>query len=293
MPSLRIDAHQHFWRYCPGGYPWIGTDMAVLAQDHMPEDLLPHLQAERFDACIAVQARGLTEETRFLLDLAARRAWIAGVVGWEDLCADDLAARLDHWADAPKLRGFRHQVQDEADASGFLAAPAFARGMALLQARRYVYDVLVFHHQLEAASVFCARHDAHWLVLDHLGKPPIHTRAGGGVPMADWRRALQPFRYLPHVVCKVSGLVTEADWRSGARARDIACMHECLDVALDVFGPRRLMFGSDWPVCRLAASYADMHDVVSQWAEDWLNAGERHDLWGATAARCYGLSADG
>ncbi|CAG9181214.1 hypothetical protein LMG23992_04447 [Cupriavidus laharis] len=291
MQPLRIDAHQHFWRYRAGAYPWIGPDMAVLAADHLPEDLLPQLQARRMDACIAVQARASREETRFLLGLAARHPWIAAVVGWEDLGAAGLDARLEEWGGQPKLRGFRHQVQDEPDAGHFLAAPAFARGVALLQARGYAYDVLVFSHQLEAAGAFCARHDAHWLVLDHLGKPPVGSAPDAAAGMAHWRRALEPFRYLPHVACKLSGLVTEADWRTGLGAGDIGRMHGCLDAALDVFGPQRLMFGSDWPVCRLAASYADVHGIVRQWADQRLGPEGQRELWGGTAARCYGLPA--
>ncbi|AQV97576.1 amidohydrolase [Cupriavidus necator] len=289
MAALRIDAHTHFWRYQPEAYPWIGPDLQALAADHMPDDLLPHLRTHGMDAAIAVQARAGTGETRFLLELADRHPWIAAVVGWEDLRAPDFAQRLQRWAAAPKLRGFRHQVQDEADASQYLGLDAVTDAMGQLQSLGYAYDVLVFNHQLEAAARFCARHDRHWLVLDHLGKPPLAGAAHGSSALAAWRAALRRLRPLPHVVCKLSGLVTETDWRAGLQAADMTSIDACLDVALDVFGPARLMFGSDWPVCTLAAPYGGVYGIVRRWADLRLSAEEQYAFWGGTAALCYGL----
>lgn len=286
----RIDAHLHFWRYRAEDYPWIGADMPSLAQDREPADVRPALRVGGLQGAIAVQARGGVQETRWLLDLARRHDWIRGVVGWEDLAADDLAQRLHAWRDTPRLRGFRHQVQDEPDPGAFLARPSFQRGIALLQARGYAYDVLVFSHQMEAAAAFCQRHDAHWLVLDHLGKPPLAAMARDDAAFTRWRMALARFRDMPHVACKLSGLVTEADWRAGLQARDRLDMIRCLDAALQVFGPRRLMYGSDWPVCLLAGSYDMVCGFVRGWAQDRLSADENTALWGATAAVCYGLT---
>jgi L-fuconolactonase len=263
--------------------------MEALAADRLPADLLPELRAQRLDAAIAVQARGEREETRFLLDLANTHDWIVGVVGWEDLGAADLEARLEALSGEHKLIGFRHQVQDAPDVAAFLSAPAFARGIALLQVWGYAYDVLVFGHQLNAAADFCGRHDSHWLVLDHLGKPPLEAFARDADAMARWKAALAPLKGMQHVACKLSGLLTEADWRKGVTVRDVQHARQCLDVALDVFGPQRLMFGSDWPVCQLAASYGTVYDVLHVWAEERLSATERADLWGGTAARCYNL----
>lgn len=291
MDAPRIDAHQHFWRYRPEGYRWIGPDMQLLAADHMPDDLLPHLRAHGIGATIAVQARADIEETCFLLGLARAHPWIAAVVGWEDLGAADLPERLQQWRAEPRLRGFRHPVQDEADAARFLGAPAVRRGIGLLQAFGYAYDVLVSGHQLEAVAAFCARHDRHWLVLDHLGKPPVAAGAPACEAMANWRAALERLRPLPHVVCKLSGLVTEAGWRTGLQPADMACIDACLDVALEVFGPARLMFGSDWPVCTLAAPYGGVYGIVRRWAAARLSADEQRAFWGGTAALCYGLDA--
>jgi L-fuconolactonase len=285
----RIDAHQHFWRYRAPDYPWIGKGMQALAQDRLPEHLSPLLQAQGLDASIAVQARAGCDETRFLLDLANRTGWIAGVVGWEELGADDLAGRLDQWRNEAKLVGFRHQVQDEADAQDFLDAPAFNRGVAMLQSQGYVYDVLVFEHQLAAAAQFCARHDRNWLVLDHLGKPALCEFSADDRALTRWRDSLSILGGLPHVVCKLSGLVTEADWRHGLRDADIAHIRNCLDTALEAFGPQRLMFGSDWPVCLLAAPYAQVVELIANWAATRLTPDEQADLWGGTAARCYCL----
>lgn len=288
-PVLRIDAHQHFWRYRPEAYPWIGPGMEALAEDRLPADLLPELRAQRLDAAIAVQARGEREETRFLLELANAHDWIAGVVGWEDLNAVDLESRLEALSGEHKLIGFRHQVQDEPDVAAFLSAPAFERGIALLQIWGYAYDVLVLGHQLKPAVEFCGRHGNHWLVLDHLGKPPLEAFARDPEAIARWKAALAPLKDMPHVACKLSGLLTEADWRKGVTVRDVHHARQCLDVALDVFGPQRLMFGSDWPVCLLAASYGTVYDVLHVWAEERLSATERADLWGGTATRCYNL----
>lgn len=278
---MRIDSHQHFWRYRAADYPWMGDRMAVLKRDWLPGDLKPLLEQHRLDGCIAVQARASEAETDFLLDLADEHRWIAGVIGWADLTAEDLEVRLARWQSRSKLAGFRHQVQDEADAAQFLDAPAFLRGVARLQATRRVYEVLVFSHQLDAASAFCAKLDRHWLVLDHAGKPVI--REG---ERYSWRVRLLPFRDMPHVLCKLSGLVTEAlrcdgTWDEGAIGR-------CLDAALEIFGAERVMYGSDWPVCLLAAPYENVYRIVERWAAR-LSPSERENLFGATAARCYGL----
>lgn len=291
MTPQRIDAHQHFWRYRPADYPWIGRGMELLAQDRLPCQLHPMLAAEGLDASIAVQARAGREETGFLLELARNDARIAGVVGWEDLAAPDLAAGVAQWG-RDKLLGFRHQVQDERDVTVFLEQPAFNDGVAWLQQEGYVYDVLVYQRQLPEVQAFCARHDRHWLVLDHLGKPALAEFGKDEAVHAAWRRELQALAALPHVACKLSGLVTEADWMRGLRQKDYENIALCLDTALEAFGPGRLMFGSDWPVCLLAASYAKVAALVREWAATRLSAPEQAQLWGGTAARCYGLAAD-
>ncbi len=284
---MRIDAHQHFWRYRRADYGWMGEDaaMAVLRRDWMPEELAPLLRAGAIDACIAVQARASEAENAFLLDLADAHPWIAAVVGWVDLFAADAAERLAHWRAQPRFSGVRHLLQDDPDVAATLADARFNAGVAAVQTHGLVYEVLVRGPaQLAHAPAFCARHDRYWLVLDHLGKPAI-----GGAVQADWRRHLQALAAQPHVLCKVSGLVTEV--ATPAIERDVLYGH--LDAALEAFGAGRLMFGSDWPVCLLRAGHADVAALVRDWCSARLSADEQAQLWGGNAARCYRIEAPG
>jgi L-fuconolactonase len=276
----RIDSHQHFWRYDPAEYAWIDAQMGVLRGDFLPSDLRPLLDAARIDRCIAVQARTTEQETDFLLALAAEHPWIAAVIGWVDLRSDDLQRHMERWSGARKLMGFRHILQAESiPPSGPDAA--FSRGVAMLQKRELIYELLLRSPQLHAMADFCRAHDAYWLVLDHLGKPNIRDRG-----YADWRRDIEPIAALPHVVCKVSGMVTEAMDAKGIFTPEDLTMF--LDTALELFGPERLMFGSDWPVCLLAAPYAQVAAIVEQWSAK-LSAFERDALWGDTARCVYRL----
>ena len=279
MSWMKVDAHQHFWRYDRADYPWIDAHMDVLRRDWLTGDLLPMLDAHGIECSIAVQARPGEDETDFLLALARLEPRIAGVIGWVDLRADDLAQRLERWQDRPRLLGFRHQVQDEADVAGFLGNPHFRRGVKQLQQDSRIYEVLVFARQLGSTADFCAACDDHWLVLDHLGKPAIRND-----DHRSWRRDLQSLAAMPHMACKLSGLVTEAaPGGSFGRALD-----PYLDTALELFGPERLMFGSDWPVCLLAASYGEIADIIERWADRWSESEQRAG-WGETARRVYGL----
>ena len=280
---MRIDAHQHFWIFDPPEYPWMDSDMQVLRRDWLPDDLRPLLEARGIDACIAVQARVRETETDFLLMLATQYAWIGAVIGWVDLHAGDLEQRLARWADAPKLRGFRHPLQDEPDVGAFVNNPAFRHGVRQLQRLERIYEVLVFAHQLDAVRTFCGDCDAHWLVLDHLGKPAIRKR-----DHAAWRRSLEPIAAMPHVMCKISGLVTEAIDATGQF--EAVELRPYLDTALELFGPQRLMFGSDWPVCLLATPYARVASIVESWAAQ-LSVSEREALWGGNAQKIYRVAA--
>ena len=247
----RIDAHQHFWRYAAEAYPWIGDGMPALKRDRLPQHLKPSLDAASIDGCIAVQARADEAENDFLLELADAQAWIVAVVGWVDLFADDADSR-------------------------------FNASIKTLQQRQLTYDVLVRGPtQLAATVPFCARHDHHWLVLDHIGKPAI-----GATIDAAWSDAIRALGALPHVACKISGLVTEL----AAPGIDADAIRRHLDVVLEVFGVERLMFGSDWPVCELRAKYAEVVAVVRDWAAQ-LSVHEQAWLWSGSAARCYGFTA--
>jgi L-fuconolactonase len=275
----RLDAHQHFWHYQAAEFPWIGNEMANLRQDFMPADVRPLLDQAGFDGCIAVQARACEIETDQLLALAAHHPWICAVVGWVDLCSASLDQRLERWGQDPCLRGFRHQLQDEAAPTDFMQGRAFNLGLATLQRHEWVYEVLVKEHDLGAASALCRQHDQYHLVLDHLGKPDIHANN----PRA-WAKRLAPLAALPHVSCKLSGLITEAHWQRWKSAE----LRPYLELALELFGAERLMFGSDWPVCLLASNYSDTCALVDSVLHD-LSASQQAGIWGGNACRVYAI----
>jgi L-fuconolactonase len=252
---MRIDAHQHFWVYNRREYGWIDDSMAALRGDFLPGDLQPELQRSGFQGCVAVQARQTLEETRWLLQLAQNWPFILGVVGWVDLRSIEARAQLKRFASKRKLVGIRHIVQSEPD-DRFLLRPEFLRGMALLEEFGLAYDLLIYPKHLAVAREFVRRFPKQRFVLDHLAKPPIKSAS-----IKQWARRLRELAALPNVHAKLSGLVTEADWRAWKPA-DIT---PYLDVALECFGAARLMIGSDWPVCTLAGSYARVMDVVKDY----------------------------
>lgn len=277
---MRLDAHQHFWRYSASEYGWIDARMGRIARDFLPADLEPELRGSGFDGCIAVQARGTRAETAFLLELARAHPFVRGVVGWEDLCAPDAARRIERLAAEPLLVGLRHGVQDEPD-DGFLLRTDFQTGVRALARHGLVYELLIHPRHLAPARAFAAALPDQPLVLDHLAKPAIAQ--GLRQP---WERELRALARLPHVACKISGLVTEARWNAW-RPEDFTFY---LDVVLEAFGPERLLFGSDWPVCLLAAeSHARVHELVAGWAER-LDPSARARLFGGNAARVYRLA---
>lgn len=276
----RVDAHQHFWRYGAEEYGWIGEGMDVLKRDFLPDELRLELDGQGVYGTVAVQARGTEAETDFLLGLAATYPWILAVVGWIDLRADDLEARLEARASSAVLKGYRHQVQDEPSPSAFLEDGRFNRGVERLQRRGKVYEVLIRSHDIPAAAAFCGRHDLGPLVLDHLGKPDVRHESA-----AEWGKRVRPLAALEHVSCKLSGLITEAPWRAW-KERDLL---PYLDVALECFGPERLLFGSDWPVCLLSGSYGQVRGLAEA-ATASLSETEREAVFGGNARRVYGLT---
>jgi L-fuconolactonase len=249
---MRIDAHQHFWRYDAGEYDWIDDSMSVLRRDFLPDDLKPELEGAGFRGSIAVQARQSLEETRWLLELAASSPLILGVVGWVDLRSPDVRSQLEALAANPKLVGVRHVVQSEPD-DRFMLRPEFLRGVAALEEFDLAYDILIYPKHLPVAAELVQLFPRQRFVLDHLAKPLI--KSGSFRPWVEGMRDLSRF---PNVFCKLSGMVTEADWRNW-KAEHIM---PYLDTALVCFGASRLMIGSDWPVCTVAASYTRTMNVV-------------------------------
>jgi len=275
----RIDAHQHFWTYSQDEYAWIDDSMASLRRNFLPADLKPELDRCGFKGAVAVQARQTLEETRWLLELAAGSPFILGVVGWVDLRSPKVRTQLESFAGNPKLVGIRHIVQSEPD-DRFLLQPEFLRGIAVLGEFDLAYDILIYPKHLAGAAEFVRHFPAQRFVLDHLGKPPIK---GGEVH--SWARGIRELAALPNVLCKLSGLVTEADWQGWEPAH----IAPYLDIAFECFGPDRLMIGSDWPVCTVAATYAQTIGVVEDYLSDH-RIEERAAVLGGNAKRLWRLT---
>jgi L-fuconolactonase len=276
---MNIDAHQHFWRYAPADYPWIGAGMERLARDYLPADLAAVARPAGIAGSVAVQARQSLAESRWLLTLAAAEPFIRGVVGWVDLRSPRVAEDLAPLAADPRFVGVRHVVQDEPDPR-FVLGAEFVRGLRHLAPLGLAYDLLLYPHQLPAAVELADLLPEQSFILDHLAKPRVE--AGELEP---WRRDVTALARRPNVCCKLSGLVTEAAWR-GWRRSDFT---PYLEVAVAAFGPERLMFGSDWPVCLLAAEYADVAGIVGDFVGR-LSAAEQAAIRGGTAARWYRLA---
>lgn len=252
--------------------------MEVLARNRLPGDLEPHLRKLNIDGTILVQARQSIEETEFLLELAQQYSFIKGVVGWVNLCDPCVQGQLERLSAFQHLRGVRHVVQDEPE-QGFVLREEFQRGIGSLQQFNLVYDILIRSFQLPAATALASHFPRQMFVLDHIGKPPISTG-----DMEPWRTEIRKLAALDNVVCKLSGMVTEADWNSW-RPQQIT---PYMEVVLEAFGPRRLMIGSDWPVCTLAGGYEQVMELVTNFIAR-LAPAERQELWGGTAARIYNI----
>lgn len=242
---MKIDSHQHFWHYSPQTHGWITEEMKILKRHYLPEDLALLLQAQGFDGCIAVQANQSLSENSFLLGLAEDHSFIKGVVGWVDLQSAQVEAQLKQYAQHPQFVGVRHVVQSESDAQ-FLQREAFCNGISLLAAYRLSYDILVYSHQLPSVIQFVSQFPDQAFVIDHLAKPDIK-----GAKMTEWETHIREVAKAPHVMCKLSGMITEADWEKWT----FEDLQPYLEVVYDAFGAERLMIGSDWPVCLLAGSY--------------------------------------
>jgi len=272
-----IDSHQHFWRYNPARDGWITDEMAVLKRDYMPEDLAPALKANQVDATIAVQADQSEEETLFLLELAREHSLIAGVVGWVDLRDPGVGRRLEYFSQFERLRGFRHVAQAEPD-DWFLMGDAFVRGIAALRQFDFTYDLLIYPRQLAAAVALVERFPDQKFVLDHAAKPMVRMKE-----IDAWAAGIRVLAADPRVCCKLSGLITEANWNHW-HPTDFRMY---LDIVFEAFGAGRLMFGSDWPVCLLAGSYRDVKDLIASYVSG-RPLSERDAIFGENARCFYG-----
>jgi L-fuconolactonase len=275
---MKIDSHQHFWRYDAARNAWITDSMAVLKRDFLPDDLAVECKANGIDASIAVQADPSENDTTFLLELAEKHQRIAGVVGWVDLLSPRVAERLEYFSRFPKLRGFRHIAQAEPD-DRFLAREQFVKGVAQLCAFGFTYDILIYPRQLPAAIDLVKRLPEQRFVIDHMAKPEVKS-----AKTSAWAAQMREIAQYKNVFCKVSGLVTEADWKHW-KADDFK---PYFDVVFGAFGAGRLMFGSDWPVCLLAATYSQVKQLIDNYVSG-LPRSDKDKIFGGNAARFYGL----
>jgi L-fuconolactonase len=275
----KIDSHQHFWIYHPVKDSWITADMAVIQRNFLPADLYPLLEQNEVSGCIAVQADQSEQETMFLLDLAAKNTFVKGVVGWVDLRADDIEERLKFFSNYPLVKGFRHVVQAEPDLS-FLVGEQFKRGISLLAKYQFTYDLLVRTAHLPAAIELVKDFPDQRFVIDHLAKPDIVLNKPAG-----WETAMETIAQYPNVYCKVSGFCTEADWENW-RAEDIT---PYLDVVFKLFGPNRVMFGSDWPVCLLAGGYQKTVKVLEAYVAQFPLP-DQEKFWSDNASAFYRIA---
>jgi L-fuconolactonase len=275
---MKIDSHQHFWQYHPVKDAWITDEMSVIQRDFMPEDLEPLLQEAGIDGVVAVQADQSEQETQFLLDLLAKHGFIKGVVGWIDFRAENLDERLDYFSQFSGLKGFRHIVQAEPEVD-FLLREDFCRGISKLQKYGYTYDVLIYPKHVRNAVEFVKRFPDQPFVVDHIAKPFIKEQT-----IDEWAQDMRGFASLSHVTCKISGLITEADWSNWTYDH----FKKYIDTMLEIFGIDRVMFGSDWPVCLVGASYLETCEILRQNTLQ-LSDDENRKLWGQNCIDFYKL----
>ncbi len=274
----RIDAHHHFWKYDPVQYSWISDQMKVIRRDFLPRDLELEIKSAGVNGVVSVQAQQTMEETWRLLKYVDEYPFILGVVGWVPLISPDLNRALASLAGHPRLRSVRHNLQDDPDPL-YMLREDFNRGIAALKPYHLAYDILIFERHLPQTIQFVDRHPDQVFVLDHIAKPRI--KAG---EISPWRENIRELAKRPHVYCKVSGMVTEADYTHWTEDQ----LKPYFDVVISAFSPRRLMFGSDWPVCLVAVSYRRWLEVVER-AIATLSADERARIWSGTAREAYRL----
>ena len=274
---MKLDSHQHFWKYSPQQHNWIDDSMVSLKRDFLPNDLEPHLIENKIEACVVVQADQSEKETEFLLELATQYEFIKGVVGWVDLRAKNVEERLQFYSQNQYFKGVRHIVQSEKQ--DFLLDPAFQNGIGKLGNLNLTYDLLIYSHQIEAAIKLVSQFPNQKFVLDHLAKPNIKNGK-----IDPWKNQIQRLAQFSNVSCKISGMVTEAD-HSQWKPSDFI---PYLDIVFEAFGENRILFGSDWPVCLLAASYQEVYQLITDYTANF-SLEQRDKLFGANAERFYNI----
>lgn len=275
---IKIDAHQHFWKYDPVRDAWINDDMIVIRKDFLPKDLKPILVQNKIDGTIVVQSDQSEAENIFQLSNVFHHDFIKGVVGWVDLKRKDIHEVLEEYATVEKVKGFRHILQGEADRA-YMLDTAFKKGIGSLNTFGFTYDILVFQDQLSYTNEFVRAFPDQPFVLNHIGKPNIAQQ-----DIASWKKEIENLGECENVFCKISGLVTEANWQTW-KPEDFK---PYLDVVVESFGTNRILFGSDWPVCLLAASYQETIGIVESYFKDF-SKNEQNMFFGGNAAKFYNI----
>ncbi|MDC6387426.1 amidohydrolase family protein [Maribacter sp. PR1] len=273
-----IDAHQHFWMYEAEKHAWIDDEMSSIRRNFLPSDLKPLYEKNGVTGCIAVQADQTLKENDFLLEQARKHDFIKGIIGWIDLRSNELENDLDNYAQYPIIKGYRHVVQAESDPL-FLLRNEFLRGISELQKRDLVYEILVFPHQLPSVLEFVKHFPDITFVLDHMAKPYIKEGF-----FEAWALLMREIGRIENVNCKVSGLITEADYQTWTEQEILPY----LGLVLEAFGPKRILYGSDWPVCLIAGEYKEVLALAKNFA-DKLSANEQRDFFYHNAQRVYNL----
>lgn len=273
-----VDSHQHFWKFDPVRDKWITENMAVLRKDFLPDDLKPIFNMALVDGCVAVQADESEDENNFLLGLAEQNPFIKGIVGWLDFMAEDLSERLQYYSQFTTIKGWRYILQGNPKRD-LMLTDRFVKNIERLGQYNYTYDILIFPDQLKHAVELVAQFPQQKFVLDHLGKPDLKEEY-----FSNWTSELEALAQYSNVYCKVSGMVTEADWYNWSNAN----YQYVLDVVTKAFGTDRLMFGSDWPVCQLATVYTNVKNIVDQYYATFPEE-DRVKILGANAIQFYGL----
>ncbi|GAA4934215.1 amidohydrolase family protein [Algibacter agarivorans] len=273
-----IDSHQHFWNYEPVKHDWIDDNMSVIRRDFTPSDLKKVYDENDIDGCVAVQADQTLAETDFLIQLSNENDFIKGIVGWVDLRNKNVEADLEKYSAFKKVKGFRHVVQGEPD-HNFLLRPNFLRGISALKKHDFTYDILIFPHQLGAALEFVKQFPKQKFIIDHIAKPYIKDGFFDG-----WKVLMSEIAKHENVHCKISGMITEADFKTWTPSQ----IEPYMNVVLNAFGNKKVMFGSDWPVCLVAGNYKQVKDLVTDFIAN-LSAAEQADIMGQNAIKFYKL----
>lgn len=274
----RIDSHVHFWNYDPVRNSWITEDMAIIRRDFLPGDLDPLMNGNGMDGCVLVQVNQTENENDFFLKLASDHNFVKGIVGWVDLCRDNIGDRLAHYRSEKKIRGFRHILQDEADRA-YMLRPDFKRGISLLRDFGFTYDLLIHPDQLPFALQLVKEFPDQPFIIDHLAKPAIQKQE-----LKEWKKEIFNISRMGNAYCKLSGMVTEANWEEWTNNT----FAPYIDAVVECFGIDRILFGSDWPVCLQAASYPEVLNI----AEDYFSPysiSEKQKVFGKNAVDFYGL----